>query len=151
MTVLSRPTIVVYSKFLCCHVAFWIFCACRVFCHRTESDLFLFLLYSELLSKFGKISFQDYVSEGISHQVFYGDLVYKLRRIKGAANFISSGSKTGKRLRRRKWSLRGLKVLWFALLQPFTDLSYSVALRLRWCRLIQTSSDKALMLVPSDC
>ena len=28
--------------FLCCHVAFWIFCGCTGFCH--ESDLFLYLL-----------------------------------------------------------------------------------------------------------
>ena len=41
-----------------------------------------FRLYSDLLSKFGKISFQEYVSEGISHPVVYGDLVYK----KGGSN-----------------------------------------------------------------
>ena len=34
---------------------------------------------SELLSKFGAISFQEYFSEGISHPAFYGDLVYTLR------------------------------------------------------------------------
>ena len=59
-----------------------------------------FSSYSDLLSKFGEISFQEYVSEGISHPVFYGDLVYKLRRIKWEANFVSSGSKITKRLRR---------------------------------------------------
>ena len=32
------------------------------------------------LSKFGEISFQEYVSKGTSHPVFHGDLVYKLRR-----------------------------------------------------------------------
>ena len=45
-----------------------------------------FRSYSELLYKFGEISFQDYVSQGITHPVFYGDLVYKLRRVKGEAN-----------------------------------------------------------------
>ena len=29
------------------------------------------------------VQFQEYVSEGISHAAFYGDLVYKLRKIKG--------------------------------------------------------------------
>ena len=30
--------------FSCCHVAFLdFFCRCRGFCHRTESDIFLFL------------------------------------------------------------------------------------------------------------
>ena len=62
-----------------------------------------FRSYSELLSKFGNISFQEYVFKGISHQVFYGDLVYKLRRVKDTPNFISSGSKIVKRLRRRQY------------------------------------------------
>ena len=57
------------------------------------------------LSKFGEISFQEYVSEGISHPVFYGDLVYKIRRVKGAANFVSSGSKIVKRLQLWKYDL----------------------------------------------
>ena len=59
--------------------------------------------YSELLSKFGDISFQEYLSKGISHPVFYGDLVYKLRRVKDTQNFFSSGSKIVKRLRRRQY------------------------------------------------
>ena len=41
--------------------------------------------YSELLSKFGAISFDEYESKGITHPVFYKDLVYKLRRVKGYA------------------------------------------------------------------
>ena len=61
-----------------------------------------FRSYSEL-SKFGDISFKDYLSKGISHPVFYGDLVYKLRRVKYTPNFISSGSKIVKRLRRRQY------------------------------------------------
>ena len=34
--------------FLCCHLAFWIFSVCRVFCHKTESDLFLFSICVQL-------------------------------------------------------------------------------------------------------
>ena len=60
-----------------------------------------FRSYSELLS-FGEISFQEYVSGGISHLVFYGDLVYKLRRVRWEANFVSSDSKIVKRLWRLK-------------------------------------------------
>ena len=59
--------------------------------------------YSELLSKFGAISFQEYASLNITHPVFYGDLVYKLKTVKGEANFISSDSKIVKRLRRRQY------------------------------------------------
>ena len=62
-----------------------------------------FRSYSELLSKFGDISFHEYLSKGISHPVIYGDLVYKLRRVKDTPNFILSGSKIVKRLRRRQY------------------------------------------------
>ena len=62
-----------------------------------------FMSYSDLLSKFGEISLQEYVTEGISQPVFYGDLVYILRRVRCEANFVSSGSKIVKRLRRRKY------------------------------------------------
>ena len=49
------------------------------------------------------ISFQEYLSKGISHPVFYGDPVYKLRRVKDTPNFISTCSKIVKRLRRRQY------------------------------------------------
>ena len=70
---------------------------------RQLSFLLKYQIYSDLLSKFGEISFQEYVTEGISHPVFYGDLVYKLRRVRCEANFVSSGSKIVKRLRPRKY------------------------------------------------
>ena len=103
---------------------FWHFCWCRGFCHRTESDLFLFVFrsYSELLSKFGDISFQEYLSKGISHPVFYGDLVYKLRRVKDTPNFISSGSKIVKRLRRRQYDQVIIERTVGLVLGPFTAL-----------------------------
>ena len=62
-----------------------------------------FRSYSDLFSTFGEISFQEYVTEGISQPVFYGDLVYKLRRVRCEANLVSSVSKIVKRLRRRKY------------------------------------------------
>ena len=49
------------------------------------------------------MSFQENVSEGISRPVYYSDLVYKLRKVKCEANFVSAGSKTVERLRRRKY------------------------------------------------
>ena len=60
--------------------------------HKVSFGKF-FRSYSELLSKFGAISFHEYVLSKGTHPVFYGDPVYKLRRVKGEANFISSGSK----------------------------------------------------------
>ena len=57
-----------------------------------------FRSYSELLSKFCDISFQEYVFKGIFHPVFYGDLVYKLRRVKD-----TQSSKIVKRRQRRQY------------------------------------------------
>ena len=81
-----------------------------------------FMSYSELLSKFGAISFQEYVSKGITHPVFYGDLVYKLRRVKSESNFISSGSKIVKRLRRRQYDPETIERTIGLVLGPFTAL-----------------------------
>ena len=81
-----------------------------------------FRSYSELLSKFGAISFQEYVSKGITHPVFYGDLVYKLRRVKNESNFISSGSKIVKRLRRRQYDPEIIEKTIGLVLGPFTAL-----------------------------
>ena len=80
-----------------------------------------FRSYSELLSK-GAISFQDYVSQGITHPVFYGDLVYKFRRVKGEANFISSGSKIVKRLRHHQYDPEIIERTIGLVLGPFTAL-----------------------------
>ena len=71
---------------------------------------------------FGAISFQEYVSKGITHPVFYGDLVYKLRRVKSDSNFISSGSKIVKRLRRRQYDPEMIERTIGLVLGPFTAL-----------------------------
>ena len=81
-----------------------------------------FRSYSELLSKFGDISFQEYVFKGISHPVFYGDLVYKLRSVKDTPNFISSGSKIVKRLRRRQYDTSIIETTIGLVLGPCTAL-----------------------------
>ena len=81
-----------------------------------------FRSYSELLSIFGDISFQEYVFKGISHPVFYGDLVYKLRRVKDTPNFISSGSKIVKRLRRRQYDQLIIETTIGLVLGPCTAL-----------------------------
>ena len=70
---------------------------------RMNTLTLLRMAHSDLLSKFGEISFQEYVTEGISQSVFYGDLVCKLRRVICEAKFVSSGSKIVKRLRLRKY------------------------------------------------
>ena len=68
------------------------------------------------------MSFQEYVSNGFSHTVFYGDLVYKLRRVKCQANFVLLGSKIGKRLRSQEYDLVIIKRTIDRVLCPSTAL-----------------------------
>ena len=66
------------------------------------------------------------MKKGISHPVFYGDLVYKLRRVKDTSNFISPGSKIVKCLRRRQYDpliIERALGLELGLLQPCIDFS----------------------------
>ena len=109
---------------------------------------------------FGDISFQEYVFEGISHPVFYGHLVYKLRRVKDPPNFISSGSKIVKRLRRRQYDpliierTIGLVLAW-PLYRPFlkhcTLTNKAVGIGLYdGPRPNLLRGDKVLIFVPSD-
>ena len=70
---------------------------------RFEKNLDILQVLLWAFIQIGEISLQEYASEGISHPVFYGDLVYKLRRVKCEANFFSSGSSIRKRLRRGQY------------------------------------------------
>ena len=50
-SVLNRSVIDLFvALFVLSFLPFLLFCWCRGFCHRTESDLFLFLLFFILLS-----------------------------------------------------------------------------------------------------
>ena len=74
------------------------------------------------MSKFGDISFQEYVFKGISHPVRYGDLVFRIKRVKDTPNFNSSGSKIVKRLRRRQYDPLIIKRTIGLVLGPCTAL-----------------------------
>ena len=63
-----------------------------------------------------------YVSKGLTHPVFYLDLVYKLRRVEEGTNFISAGSKIVKCFWRRQYDpfiIKGTKGIVHG---PFTTL-----------------------------
>ena len=78
---------------------------------------------------FFAISFQEYASKGITHPVFYCYLLYRLRRVKGEANFLSSGSKIVKRLRRRQYEPANIDRTKGLVLGPFTALKRSILQR----------------------
>ena len=114
----------------------------------------------KLLSKFGAISFQDYVSQGITHPVFYSDLVYNLRKVKGEAHFISSGSEIVKRLWCCPYDPAITERTIGVVLGPFTALYRSFLKRCSLTRrlglydgpcLNLLRGDRLLIPVPSDC
>ena len=101
------------------------------------------------------------MTKGISHPVFYGDLVYKLRRVKDTPNFISSGSKMVKRLPRRQNDPVIIERTIGLVLGPSTALYGPF---LKHCTLTKNAvgrydgpcpnllrGDKVLIFVPSDC
>ena len=79
----------------------------------------------DLLSKFGEISFQEYVSGGFLPVLLRWSSL-KQKRVKCEANFMSSGSQIVKRLRRRQYdhvnTARTIGLV-LDLLQPCTDLN----------------------------
>ena len=98
---------------------------------------------SYCLVRCDEISFQEYVSEGISLTVFYGVLGYQLRRVKCEAHFVSSGSKIVIRLKRRKYDPVVIERAIGRLLGPYTVLCRSF---LRHC----TLTNKALGTIRRD-
>ena len=54
--------------------------------------------YSQILLKFGPIQATEYITLGISQPAFYGDIINKIRRIKGRQNFHRKCIKIIKRL-----------------------------------------------------
>ena len=91
-------------------------CTCAVHC---TGSIFCKMYFLQEKGS-AAISFQEYVSKGITHPVFYGDFFYKLRRIKGETNFISSGSNIVKRLRRRQYDPAIIGRTICLVLGPFT-------------------------------
>ena len=117
-------------------------------CIHLSSSKSLFAF--QLLSTFGEISFQEYFPKAISHPVFFSDLVYKLRMVKGAVDFVSSDSKIVERFRHRKYDpviiertiglVLGLSTaLYISFLEHYT-LTYKAVGTIR-----------ALVFVPIDC
>ena len=107
-----------------------------------------FWSYSKLLSKFGAVPFEEYVSKGITHPVFYSKLDYKPRRVKCQANFISSNSKIFKRLRRRLYDQAIIDSTIGIVLGPFTSLCKSF---LKRCTLINKAVGTIWQALSKPC
>ena len=92
--------------------------------YEYDSASFIILGYNfdKLSSKFWTIPFQEHVTKGISHPVFYGDLVYKLKRARYSNNFIPSGTKIVKQVRRRQYDQGIIEKIMGLVLGPSTTV-----------------------------
>ena len=130
--------------------------------HKSRKTFWkIFRSSAERLSKFGAIPFQEYLTKGNSHPVFYGDLVYKLRRVRGSTDFMTSRTKLVKRHRRRQFDQGIIEKTIRLVLGPSTDmyrlfLKHCTLTNKRWelhdrpCLNLHRG-DKVLSFVPSDC
>ena len=79
--------------------------------------------YKELLLKYGSLTYFDFISEGISHPTFYGDFVFKIRKILYTDNFYASCVKIIKRLVHRRYDKHILRQTLCMILGPYTASS----------------------------
>lgn len=84
--------------------------------------------HQALILKFGQRSASKYISQGISQPVFYGDLLNKIKRVKGKRNFIVKCSKIVKRLKYRGYDPRVIKRTFGMVLDSSTVSYHLVAL-----------------------
>ena len=151
----------------CCTSVFWIFIL-KIFkllqnCSHRVTDITSFEKHLESSLDHTPNFCRNLVifrSKNISHPVFYGDLVYKLRKVKDTPNFISSGSKIVKRLRRRQHDTVIIEGTIGLVLGPCTALYRPF---LKHCTLTRRlglydgpcpnllRGNKVLIFVPSDC
>ena len=83
------------------------------FCHR----------HSELIVKYN-IGLKTLLQQGISESIFYGDLVYKFKRIVGKPNFSDQFKKIVKRYIRVGYNLDIMRQSACLVLNPITVYSY---------------------------
>lgn len=77
--------------------------------------------YKELLLKYGNsVSYLDFVTQGISHPQFYGDLVLKVRKIYHSSNFFTSCKKIVKKLLHKRYDKAVLRQTLSMISGPFT-------------------------------
>ena len=79
--------------------------------------------YKELLLKFGHISYYDFVAQGIAHPKFYGDLVFKLRKIVNTDSFHVSSKRILKRFIRRKYDKTVMRQTLLMVIGPSTTFN----------------------------
>ena len=98
--------------------------------------------HSELIVKYN-IGLKTLLQQGISEPIFYGDLVYKFKRIVGKPNFIDQFKKIVKRYIRVGYNLDIMRQSACQILNPITVFSYGFLFN---CTTVGQASDSMTAL-----
>ena len=98
--------------------------------------------HSELIVKY-IIWLKTLLQQGISEPIFYGDLVYKFKRIVGKSNFSDQFNKIVKRYIRVEYNLNIMRQPACLVLNPITVYSYGF---LFYCTTVGQASDSMTAL-----
>ena len=92
-------------------------------CHREIAASINDFRHSEIMVKYN-IGLKTLLQQGISEPIFYGDLVYKFKRIVGKPNFSDQFKKIVKRYIRVGYNLDIMRQSACLVLNPITVYSY---------------------------
>ena len=101
------------------------------------------VVHSELIVKYN-IGIKTLLQQGISEPIFYGDLVYKFKRIVGKPNFSDQFKKIVKRYIRVGYNLDIMRQSACLVLNPITVYSYGLFFN---CTTVGQASDSMTALM----
>ena len=102
----------------------------------------LYHRHLELIVKYN-IGLKTHLQQGISGPIFYGDLVYKFKRIVGKSNFSDQFKKIAKRYIRVGYNLDSMQPSVCLILNPITVYSYGFLFN---CTTVGQASDSMTAL-----
>ena len=114
-----------------CLCTFW---KLQILCFYLLAFSKFYYRHSELIVKYN-IGLKTLLQQGISEPIFYGDLVYKFKRIVGKPNFSDQFKKIVKRYIRVGYNLDIMRQSACLVLNPITVYSFvSSLIARRWVR-----------------
>ena len=115
--------------------------------HRKESDYIVYMLqtfskfyrrYYDLISKF-QVALKSLLRHGLSKPEFYGDLVYKLKKIVGSNNFSAKFIKIISHYKKIGYNINVLQHSACLVVNPITTIgNFAFLLNCRWWVRLQT-------------
>ena len=111
--------------------------------HKLRKAFFKFYRrHYELISKFN-VGFNSFLHQGLSEPEFYGDLVYKFKKIRGITDFSYQFRKNIMRYKRIDYNLNVMRQSACLAIKPITVDSYAALFN---CTPVDRASDSMMVL-----